>query len=109
MGVEELLIKVVENFVLRWKFYVVFFLFRRSIVDFEFLLLILELGIKNSVFSMGDMLRIVVWWNEEEESLECNFFELICFFMEYKCLEKLGLMDLEWVLGKKFLLFCFIE
>lgn len=58
---------------------------------------------------MGDMLRIVVWWNEEEESSECNFSESIRLLMEHKCLEKSSLMDLEWALGKKPPLFCFIE
>lgn len=109
LGVEELLIKAAENFASRWKFYAVSPLFRRSIVDSEFLSSILELGTKNSVFSMGDMLRIVVWWNEEEESPECNFSESIRLLMEHKCLEKSGLMDLEWALGKKPPLFCFIE
>lgn len=67
----------------------------------EFVFFILEFGIKNSVFFEGDKFRIVVLWNEEE-GVECNFLEFSCFLIEYKCLEKIGIVDLDWVLDKKF-------
>lgn len=109
LGIEELLSKAAENFASRWKVFAVSPQFRRSIVDSEFVSSILELGTKDGIFSDGDMLRIVVLWNEEEESSERNFCESTRLLMEHKCLEKAGIADLEWALDKKPRLFCFLE
>ncbi|KAJ7379900.1 hypothetical protein OS493_012659 [Desmophyllum pertusum] len=101
LGVEELSSKAAENFATRWKVFAVSPLFRRSIVDSEFVSSILELGAKNNVFSEGDKLRIIVLWNEEEEGLERIFPESTRLLTEHKCLEKTGIADLEWALDKK--------
>lgn len=100
LGVEELLSKAAEHFATQWKVFALSPLFRRSIVDSEFVSSILELGTKNSVFLEGDKLRIVVLWNEEEGA-ERNFPESSRLLIEHKCLEKTGIADLDWALDKK--------
>lgn len=101
LGVDELLTKAAENFATRWKVLALSPLFRRSIVDSEFVASILELGSKSNVFNDGDKLRIVVLWNEEEEDHDSNFPESTRLLLEHKCLERTGIADLEWALDKK--------
>lgn len=100
LGVVELLTKAVEHFATGWKVLAFSPLFRRSIVDSEFVASILELGTKNNAFSEGDKLRIVVLWNEEED-LESNFPESTRLLTDHKCFEKTRIADLEWALDKK--------
>ena len=101
LGVDELLAKTAESFAARWKVFALSPLFRRSIVDSEFVASILEIGTKNNVFSDGDKLRIVVLWNEEEEDLDSNLPESTRLLLEHKCFEKTRIVDLEWALDKK--------
>jgi len=98
--VDELLAKAAGNFATRWKVLALSPLFRRSIVDSEFVASILELGTKNNVFCDGDKLRIVVLWNEEED-IDSNFPESTRLLKENKCLDQTGIVDLEWALDKK--------
>lgn len=100
LGVEQLLAKAAEHFAVSWKVLAVSPLFRRSIVDSEFVASILELGTKNNSFGDGDKLRIVVLWNEEED-VEGNFPESTRLLTEHKCLENTRVADLEWALDKK--------
>ena len=100
LGVDELLAKAAGNFATRWKVLALSPLFRRSIVDSEFVASILELGTKNNVFCDGDKLRIVVLWNEEED-IDSNFPESTRLLKENKCLDQTGIVDLEWALDKK--------
>lgn len=100
LGVDELLAKAAGNFATRWKVLALSPLFRRSIVDSEFVASILELGTKNNVFCDGDKLRIVVLWNEEED-IDSNFPESTRLLKEHKCLDQTGIVDLEWALDKK--------
>ena len=100
LGIDELLEKAAESFASRWKILAFSPLFRRSIVDSEFVGAILELGTKNDVFNVGDKLRIVMLWNEEEDQ-ESNFPESSRLLVEYRCLENTGIADLEWALDKK--------
>ena len=108
LGVGELLDKAAEHFATKWKVFALSPLFRRSIVDSEFVSSILELGTKNKVFNEGDKLRIVVLWHEEEGT-ERSFPESTRLLMEHKCLEKTGIADLEWALDKKPRLFSSLD
>ena len=94
LGVDELLAKTAESFAARWKVFALSPLFRRSIVDSEFVASILEIGTKNNVFSDGDKLRIVVLWNEEEEDLDSNLPESTRLLLEHKCFKKTRIVDL---------------
>ena len=105
LGVNELLEQAAAHFATIWKVLAASPLFRRGIIDSEFVALALELGTKNNTFSDGDKLRIVVLWDEEED-LEGNFPQSTRLLTEHKCLENAKISDLEWALDKKPQLFC---
>jgi len=93
LGIKELYAKTVGVFAHKWRVLTKSPMFRRSIIDYNFLDSVLEYGSKNSLFKDSEKLKIVVLWDEEGNK---NFTESKRLITEHKCLEEATVVDLEW-------------
>ena len=93
LGVHELVSFAVEAFAVRWKSLVPSSLFRRRVVDVNFVRALLNYGSKKGIFQNGDKLKIVVNWSTKTDSDTAEARSLI---LENNCLETASLSDLEW-------------
>ena len=98
LGIGELLDRAVVAFAQKWKMLARLPLFKRSVVDSKFVGSVLEYGTRNGLFNDGDRLKLVILWNEEDES---EFTESIRLIQKYKCLESASIVDLEWAFEAK--------
>ena len=93
LGVHELVSLAVEAFAVRWKSLVPSSLFRRSVVDLNFVRALLNYGSKRAIFQDGDKLKIVVNWSAKTDS---DVSEARSLILESNCLDTASLTDLEW-------------
>jgi hypothetical protein len=93
LGVHELVSLAVEAFAVRWKSLVPSSLFRRSVVDVNFVRALLKYGSKKGIFQDGDKLKIVVNWSAKTDS---DILEARSLILEGNCLDTASLSDLEW-------------
>lgn len=93
LGVHELISLAVEAFAVRWKSLAPSTLFRRSIVDVDFVRALLNYGSKKGVFQDGDKLKVVVYWCSKANF---DLREAQSLLLEHKCLDNASLADLEW-------------
>ena len=93
LGVHELVSHAVEAFAVRWKSLVPSNLFRRSVVDVNFVRALLNYGSKKGIFQDGDKLKIVVNWSAKTDS---DISEARSLILEGNCLDTASLADLEW-------------
>lgn len=93
LGIKELYHKAVGVFAHKWRVLTKSPMFRRSIIDYNFMDSVLDFGTKNALFKDGEKLKVVVLWDEEGNS---NFTESKRLLSEHKCLEEAAVGDLEW-------------
>lgn len=93
LGVHELVYLAVEAFAVRWKSLVPSSLFKRSVVDVNFVRALLHYGSKKGIFQDGDKLKIVVNWSAKTDS---DLSEARSLIIEANCLDTASLTDLEW-------------
>ncbi|XP_028409863.1 uncharacterized protein LOC114532534 [Dendronephthya gigantea] len=95
LGVHELVSLAVEAFAVRWKSLVPSALFRRSVMDVNFVRALLKYGSKKGIFQDGDKLKIVVNWSAKTGS---DISEARALILENNCLDTASLADLEWLI-----------
>lgn len=93
LGIKELFTKAVSVFAHKWRVLTKSPMFRRSIIDYNFMDSVLDYGTKNALFKDGEKLKIVVLWDEEGNK---NFTESKRLITAHKCLEEATVVDLEW-------------
>ena len=93
LGIHELVSLAVEAFAVRWKSLVPSSLFRRTVVDVNFVRALLNYGSKKGIFQDGDKLKIVVNWSAKTDA---DISEARSLILESNCLDTACLTDLEW-------------
>ena len=97
LGIDSLLNTTAEAFAQNWKVLAKSPQFRQSVVPFEFVLSVLEVGLKQNLFRDGETLRFVSQWNEENVD-PLAFPETNRLLSAGKCFQTAGIADLEWAL-----------
>ena len=95
LGVRDMVSLAVEAFAVRWKSLVSSSLFRRSVIDVNFVRTLLDYGSKKGIFHDGEKLRIVVQWSAKADA---DLYEAQSLLLEHNCLDTAGLVDLDWSL-----------